>query len=253
MLKLNVSLFSYISFTDVRQQVAIPKNQLLPIPATNQVCSKFGIHPELTAIKDLYNDGDLLFFANTGVLSQPVNKDNYYALTNTQLFAHNHMQHETRRIDPYEVNRGTGVLGRMTDIMTSKGHNTASFSVDGFSVALVGEPGISDAPMIVNRNGIPELYLESTDGVIKKLHNNSESESGFFAETWSSALIDSISTNELLASQIDGTNTEETFPDTYLGQSLATVSKLIATREVRGVDTDTFYIGRGGMICIIIF
>ena len=69
----------------MRQQVAIAKDRLLPISAVDQVCTEFGLHPELTEVQSLYGDEDLLFFANTGVLSKPVNKENYYALTNTQL------------------------------------------------------------------------------------------------------------------------------------------------------------------------
>ncbi len=73
------------TLSDVRQQVAIPKHRLLSIRAENQVCSEFGVHPDLPAIKKLYNDEDIVFFANTGVLSQPVNKENYHTLTNMQL------------------------------------------------------------------------------------------------------------------------------------------------------------------------
>lgn len=87
----------------------------------------------------------MLFFANTGVLSQPVNKDNYYVLTNTQLFSHNHMQQETKRLDPYQTSSGTGILGRMSDVLTNEGHNVGSFSVDRFSVALVGKPGVTES------------------------------------------------------------------------------------------------------------
>lgn len=36
------------------------------------------------------------------------------------------------------------------------------------------------------------------------------------------------------------------FPESYLGNTLETISKLIATRHVRGVDVDTFYIDRNG-------
>ena len=236
----------YLSNPDVRQQVAVAKNQLLPISASEQICDEFGLHPALSSIKSLYDDSDLLFFANTGVLSQPVTKDNYYVLTNTQLFAHNHMQRETKRIDPYEFSSGTGILGRMTDVLSREGSNTGSFSVDRFSVALVGKPGESDAPMIVNRNGVPEVYLDETKDLMKNLHNKSHVESGIFAETWSSSLMQSISTNELLSSELDGLDTQLEFPDTYLGSTLSTVSKLISTRDVRGVDVDTFYIEQGG-------
>ena len=231
------------------------KNQLLPIPASNQVCSEFGLHPELPAIKALYDNEDLLFFANTGVLSQPVGKDNYHALTNTQLFAHNHMQRETKRIDPYDKSSGTGVLGRMSDVLTREDHNVGSFSVDRLSVALTGKPGVSSAPIIVDRRGIGKVYLDDTKAVLPKLHNMTHSDSGMFADTWSSSLMESIGTSELLRNELEGVTTHHKFPDSYLGNTLETISRLITTREVRGVDVDTFYIDRGGKYkpCILIF
>ena len=225
---------------------------MLPIPASDQVCTEFGIHPELPAIKALYDDEDLLFFANTGVLSQPVNKDNYHALTNTQLFAHNHMQRETKRIDPYDKSSGTGVLGRMSDVLTREGHNVGSFSVDGLSVALTGKPGASNAPITVDRSGVAKVHLDDTKSVLSKLHNTTHSDSGIFAETWSSSLMESIGTSELLRNELEGLKTHYKFPESYLGNTLETISKLIATRHVRGVDVDTFYIDRNGK-CIYIY
>ena len=190
--------FFFSFHTDIRQRVALAKNELLPINASGQVCSEFGVHPDLPAIKDLYDDGDLLFFANTGVMSQPVDKNNYFELTNTQLFSHNHMQREAKRVDPYDVSEGTGVLGRMADILTQKGHNVGSFSVDGVSVALDGKPGVSDPPVTVGRRGLGKVYLDETNEFMSKLHNKSAIDSGIFAETWSSSLIKSVDHNELL-------------------------------------------------------
>ncbi len=60
----------YQGYLDIREQVAIAKSDLLPINATNQNCTKYGLHPDLPAIQKMYNDGDLLFFANTGVMTQ---------------------------------------------------------------------------------------------------------------------------------------------------------------------------------------
>ena len=246
-------IFRNISFhTDIRQQVALAKHELLPIPATGQVCSEFGIHPQLPAIKDLYNDEDLLFFANTGVLSQPVNKDNYYELTNIQLFSHNHMRDESRRIDPYDVSEGTGVLGRMSDVMTSQGYNVGSFSVDGISVSLVGKPGMSDAPVAVNQNGVGKVHLGETKDFISKLHNHTSNDSGAFADTWSSSLMKSIGLNELLTNEMEDLSTKTEFPNTELGNAFSTVSKLIATRKARGSDFDTFYIEKKGK-CLFLY
>ncbi len=156
------------------------------------------------------------------------------------------MQRETKRIDPYESSSGTGVLGRMTDVLKRDGHNVGSFSVDRFSVALVGKPGESGAPMIVDRHGIGQVHLDEAMDNLSKLHNKTQSDSGIFADLWSSSLMESISTNELLRNELNSLSTNNEFPDTYLGNTLETISKLIATREVRGVDVDTFYIERGG-------
>ncbi len=60
----------YETYLDIRKQVAIPKDNLLQIETENQICTKYGVHPKLTAIQRLYNDGDLMFFANTGAMSQ---------------------------------------------------------------------------------------------------------------------------------------------------------------------------------------
>jgi len=237
----------YGSYLDVRQQVALPKDRLLRISAADQVCSSFGLHPEFSAMKTLYNDGDLLFFANTGAMSQPVTKQNYNQLTNMQLFAHNHMQRETRRVDPYDISSGTGVLGRMTDVLTKHGHNTDSFSVGGHSVTLSGIPGVSDTQMIVSSSGFPEIYLD--DGVtndLPKLHNNTKAGSSIFADSWSASLMESIGINELLRNELNSVTTTYEFPDSSLGRSLETIAKLIATREVRGSDVDTFYVSKGG-------
>jgi len=237
----------YAEYLDVRQQVAIMKQDLLPIDAEGQICERFGVHPDLTDIQRLYNSEDLLFFANTGVLTQPVDKSNYNVLTETQLFAHNHMQREAKRVDPYSVASGTGVLGRMADYLAKNGHNVGSFSVDRYSVALVGKPGVSAAPMIVNRNGVPSVYLKDrTRELLPNLHNRTESDSGFFAETWSEELIRSLGINDLLSAELSQVTTNIEFPTDYLSSQLATVSRLIATRNARGVDTDTFYVEMGG-------
>ncbi len=136
------------------------------------------------------------------------------------------MIREAKRVDPYETNTGTGVLGRMTDVLSRNGHEIGSFSVDGLSVALVGKPGVTKAPVIVGRRGVPALYLDETSSVLPKLHNESEIESGIFAETWSSSMMEAIEINELLRAELDGKESYIKFPDTFLGNSLETISKV---------------------------
>jgi hypothetical protein len=49
------------------------------INAVGQPCEQFVIQQDLEIVERLYKQGNLAFFANTGVLTQPSNKDNWTA------------------------------------------------------------------------------------------------------------------------------------------------------------------------------
>ena len=84
------SLDLYEEYRNARGEVALAKDKLLTIDtSSSQNCSKFGIHPNLPLLRDLYDDGEAIFLANIGVLTEPVTKDDYEDKTLTQLFAHN--------------------------------------------------------------------------------------------------------------------------------------------------------------------
>ena len=87
----NPSMHSH--YSSVRSGLALDQSSMLNIntSGSNQVCSTFGIHPNLSALKTLYDQGDLLWVSNIGVLQTPnTNKDNWWQETSdTALFAHN--------------------------------------------------------------------------------------------------------------------------------------------------------------------
>lgn len=62
----------------------------------------------------------------------------------------------------------------------------------------------------------------------------------------SKAVVMSIGVNQLLRAGLANETATEEFPRTGLGYSLETVSRLIGTRDLRGVDADTFCIEMGG-------
>lgn len=100
----------YAEYALVREEVALKKEALRVLDGTtaNQICETFGVHPQLQNVQGMYNDGDLLFFTNTGVLTKETDKHNYSRDTVTQLFAHNWMQREAQRVDPLKEEDGTG-------------------------------------------------------------------------------------------------------------------------------------------------
>lgn len=72
-------------YKDIRGNIALKNKELLPVGATSQPCSTFGIHHQFPLAKRLYDDADLLFLANVGVLTEPVTKANFGLKTETQV------------------------------------------------------------------------------------------------------------------------------------------------------------------------
>ena len=87
-----------------------------------------------------------------------MDKTNYLDLTETQLFAHNAMRYESKRMDPYDSSLGTGVIGRMADALILDGHNVGTFSVDTNSVALAGVAGLASSPTTLDIDGARSVY-----------------------------------------------------------------------------------------------
>lgn len=84
----------YNEYVKARGSHALAKSSLISIDANspNQNCQEFGVYDALDVVGELYNNGTALFFANTGVLSKPMNKhDEWVKETSFQLFAHNTM------------------------------------------------------------------------------------------------------------------------------------------------------------------
>ena len=81
----------YKEYRNARGDIALAKEDLLPLDtnAASQQCSKFGIHPKLPILQYLYNESDALFLTNIGVLTEPMDRENYRQKSLTQLFAHN--------------------------------------------------------------------------------------------------------------------------------------------------------------------
>lgn len=238
-------------YIEIRQEIALEREQLNVLNnVDNQGCETFGVHPQLTTVKTLFNEGDLLFFANTGVLTKETDKENYWRDTETNLFAHNFMQEAAQRIDPLKDQDGTGVLGRMRDALTRKGLSAGAFSLNVNSISLIGGPGVNPSPMILSGSGVSPFNgapsSTDMDDKIALLNAATTTESGMFAEWYSDTLTKSLSHNQLLYDTLNDMTTETTFPTSHLGRQLEMVSKMIDSRGDRGTDADLFFISTGG-------
>jgi hypothetical protein len=81
---------------------------------------------------------------------------------------------------------------------------------------------------------------------IKELNKATNLGSSLFAETFSSALHQSLSENQLLYDTLQTVTVDTLFPSSSssssIGSQFETVSKMIKTKDIRGVDRDIFYV-----------
>jgi len=250
--------------------IALPKSSLWELPTNNpsHACQSVGLHQNLHTIKDLYLAGDAMFVTNTGLMSAPVSKSDYNN-QNVQLFAHNAMQLESKRLDLGQESMGTGVLGRMRDSLLASGIPADAYSITGNQMSLIGKPG-NPAPIVLSSAGMKKFdprfddvtsWWGPTDDdpdrngdmtprnmvdYVRSLNNATSIDSSMMAETWSMKLSEAMDQHELLYDALSSTTTTATFPNTGLGRQLRMVSQMMQTRQQRGVERDFYHVSIGG-------
>lgn len=84
-------------------------------------------------------------------------------------------------------------------------------------------------------------------GPIKRLNQLERIGSSIYGETWSDMLLQALDENKLLYNTLTQTTLNENFNQyNYLSRQFEVVSKLIKSKDVRGVDRDVFYVQTGG-------
>ena len=248
----------FAHYSEIRGEIALSSADLLTIDASgsNQVCDTFGLHPSAPIFKQLYDDGDLSFLANTGVLHKFSDKTNYQENHKTQLFAHNVMSRETFIVDPFHEVAGTGVLGRMVSRLENlevNPYSAQSISLADQGDALVGEPGISPSVTFLTTNGLssfdPRPSHEDMPSFVEALNADTELTSSLFGETWSSTFLNAISENELMKTALEASTlaTAGTWNRNFgIERQMEVVARMIDVAELRGTERDVFFVQIGG-------
>lgn len=107
----NENFNAFKNYQDARGDIALLQSSLLQIPVTGQSCSTFGLHPNLKNLRQMYDDKELAFVANMGVLQDTgVTKSNYRTKHGkTALFSHNTQTEETANVDIFDQQAGKSI------------------------------------------------------------------------------------------------------------------------------------------------
>jgi len=249
---------AYQEYANIRQSIALPENQLLPINPIIDPGRPLGLHPALPGLQNLFESGKLAFIANVGTLVEHVTKMQYNAGQKLPLglFSHSDQIEQWQTSIP-DNRSGIGWGGRMADLLkslTTENRFSMNISLDGSNVWQAG-------------NTIAEYAIRETGADSMTGYNSAYLANQQLTQIRSAALdsqmaleYQNIFQKSFAKSKKDATAAYDAFtaattvtlpasvswPSSRLADQLKMVAKTIAGRANLGQRRNTFFINYGG-------
>jgi uncharacterized protein (DUF1501 family) len=247
----------YAEYANVRGNLALAQNELLPINPTNVSGQQFGLHPNLTNIQSLFEAGNAAFVSNVGALVEPTTIagiSNDTANLPVGLFSHVDQRTHWQTSVPQDIN-ALGWGGRLADILYTNNANqdiSMNISLNGVNIFqrgnIIKEYAISpngNGSILLNgatdngfhqtlkRQTLNNLLDQTYNNVLETAYSNTISDSNGNAFSFSTAIA-------------TGTPITTPFGNDSLSQRLLMVAKTIAARDILDVNNQTFFVEFGG-------
>jgi len=239
----------YAAYAQSRGGLAVPQSSLLPIGTkTYNDGRTYGLHPALTQVQSIYNQGRIALLANVGTLVQPLTLNQYNAGVGLppQLFSHSDQQVQWQSSVPDQpFHSGWG--GRVADAVNAMNSNqqiSMSISLDGANSFQVGN---AVAQTSVNPDGVSILAGYQSAGNYGVRYNSLKSilaqpQADLFGTAFGQAAAGSISDSEVLSAALQGAPTVTTvFPGTDVATQLQMVAQLISVAPLLGLRRQVFF------------
>jgi len=267
------SLQLQAQYASTRGVVGLSSTLEIDSPTGTQPCDKFGLHPELSTLRQLYIDGDAAFVANAGSLLQPVTKAEYLANVADlppQLFAHNTQQRGAESLDPFDA-FADGIAGRMLSALDAQALasgtaplKTTAYAITSNQFLFRGAPAtpivLSAAHGMLTYDGsgtsVKSDNALERNRTIAALHRMFSQQAGsIYAETHNQNVRTALADSERIAGMLSDVSLSQnwaqaasragTASDTIVKQ-LEQVSRVIASRTALQAERDVFLVELGG-------
>jgi len=245
-------------YSTIRQSIALPENQLLPINPILDPGRPLGLHPALPGLQSLFESGKLAFVANVGTLVENVSKAQYNAGQSLPLglFSHSDQIEQWQTSIP-DNRSGIGWGGRMADLIKSlntEDRFSMNISLDGSNVWQAGntiaEYAIRDTgadsmfgynSIYANNQALTQIRSAALDSQMAFEYQNVFQKSFAKSKKDATAAYDAftLATNVSLPASV-------VWPTTPLANQLKMVAKTIAGRGTLGMRRNTFFVNYGG-------
>ena len=245
----------YNAYAQSRQNLAIAKDQLLPLNAVNGNGVLYGMHPSMQGVASLFESSRCAVMANVGPLIAPTTKAQYQQGSvplPPQLFSHNDQQDQWHSLRGKAVSK-TGWAGRIADLLASQvsGQQLAlNVSLSGntfFQAGQVATPYIMGAAGATTFTG----FGTSGNGLARKTAFQNVVNASY-GSVYERAYADVQKRAVKYADLVNGALAAApplatVFPaNSTLATQLQTVAKMIAVRERLGMSRQVFFVATGG-------
>lgn len=243
---------AYDEYAKVRANIALARDDLLPVTSAGQPFTDFGIHPALPELHQLYQSGQMAFVSNVGTLVEPITVAQYKAkggLIPVGLFSHSDEQIHWQTMVPQVRGSGPGGwAGRIADYMSSvqqSGNIAMNISVAGNNVL---QTGSSTVPYVASTSGSISLAEYAADPVSQLTIDNllSQTYKNLYQRTLATTNRKAIDSALAFESALNPVTLTETFPSTKTGDQLAAIARIIAARGSLNTSRQIFFLNRGG-------
>lgn len=164
--------------------------------------------------------------------------------------------HEYATGDPYEMNAGTGVFGRILDKLRLKGYHTSANNVNGGETSLTGDQYYNNPVNSVSAAAPSELNkipsINNLVDLVKQLNGNGENANNYLSETFSARVASAfaedeanveLASNPLFDLPIGDYGGSMTDP---LNSGFWAVARHMKSRAHRKVNRDIYFVSQRG-------
>ena len=244
----------HAEYATVRDTLALGKDTLLPITPNMSDGKTYGLHPKLTRVKSLFDNGNLAFAANVGTLHAPTTIADYEAQKNLPfgLFSHSDQLKQWQTSLPLD-RQTIGVGGRIADVLAAMNENaniSMNISLAGNSTFLNGNNatnyvinpkngaigfGHLEVPHFnYRRAGLNNVLAADYENLLHLAYRNTLAGAQAKHEEFNAAIGASPAFSSI------------TSDAARLGDNLRMVAKVIAAREVLNMNRQVFVVSYGG-------
>jgi uncharacterized protein (DUF1501 family) len=244
---------SYAAYSARRGPLQLPQSSLLPIPTSITQGVPYGLHPAMTGLQKLFQNGKAAAVANVGPLAVPTTKvqfDSRSVQLPPNLFSHSDQQAQWQSsISDGGITR-TGWAGRLGDLLQSSNANRGATLI-----SLAGnnlwENGNSLSSYKVSPSGNFGFDFYKPDSASDPLSISvgeilNAQRNHLFEKEWVKTIKRSVENQQTLTKAISTQQFASAFPNSSIGSQLQMAARLIASRGALGVKRQTLFCSIGG-------